>query len=47
MAATKRWLNELDGSDQDAAMEAALHVSLSLAGGEEESSSCLAALWKG
>lgn len=34
--ATKLWLNELDGSDDDARFEGALNASLALAGGDEE-----------
>lgn len=36
VVATKRWLNELDGSDRNRAMDAALAASLSLDGGEEQ-----------
>lgn len=46
IAATKHWLNELDGSADDALLQQALDTSLSLAGGAEERSR-LAALWKG
>lgn len=45
MAATKRWLNELDGSNDGDALDRALGASLALAGGEEERGR-LAALWK-
>jgi len=45
MLATKRWCNELDGSDNTALHEAALRASLNLAGGEEEQQR-LAELWK-
>ncbi len=41
---TKRWLNELDGSLDDRAMDGAMNASLSLAGGDEERER-LAALW--
>lgn len=44
-AATKRWLNEVDGSDSDAAFDAALGASLSVVGSEEERT-CLDVLWK-
>jgi methylglutaconyl-CoA hydratase len=36
IAATKRWLNELDGSLDDAAFDAALQASLDLAGSDEQ-----------
>ena len=42
LAATKLWLNELDGSDDDAALDAALRASLSLTGGAEERERLLA-----
>jgi enoyl-CoA hydratase/carnithine racemase len=45
LAATKRWLNEIDGSDDDAAGERALRASLALAGGEEERR-LIAELWR-
>lgn len=45
VAATKRWCNELDGSDNINNHEAALQASLALAGGEEEQER-LAELWK-
>jgi enoyl-CoA hydratase/carnithine racemase len=35
-AATKRWLNEVDGSDNDEVFERALAASLSIVGGAEE-----------
>lgn len=44
LAATKRWLNELDGSTDEARADSALAASLSLVGSEEERSR-LAALW--
>lgn len=44
-AQTKRWLNEIDGSDLDAQMERGLAVSLSLVGGAEERAR-LSAIWK-
>jgi len=44
IVATKRWLNELDGSYDDEAFDAALRASLRLAGGEEERRR-LAAMW--
>ncbi|TVQ60431.1 MAG: enoyl-CoA hydratase/isomerase family protein [Phycisphaerales bacterium] len=44
LRATKAWLNELDGSDNDDVFDRALHVSLSLAGGDEERE-LLAAMW--
>lgn len=43
-AATKLWLNEIDGSDRDDVMHRALEASLSLVGSEEERRR-LAALW--
>lgn len=46
LATTKRWLNRVDGSDDDAPLDRALHASLALAGGDEERSR-LEALWKG
>ncbi len=45
LATTKRWLNEIDGSDDDARADAALAVSLSLAGGAEERER-LEAMWR-
>lgn len=42
---TKRWLNEIDGSNDDAAMDAALAESLALAGGAEERKR-LEAMWR-
>ena len=45
LSATKRWLNELDGSDNDALFADALRASLSLAGGPEERA-LLASVWK-
>lgn len=45
MHATKRWLNEIEGADQDAPFEDGLRVSLALAGGAEERER-LAALWR-
>lgn len=44
MAATKRWLNEVDGSLDEAAAQAALADSLAIAGNEEERRR-LAGLW--
>ncbi|MBL8746796.1 MAG: enoyl-CoA hydratase/isomerase family protein [Phycisphaerae bacterium] len=35
-AATKKWLNEVDGSDRDTPFEMALAASLALVGGDEE-----------
>lgn len=45
LSATKRWLNELDGSDNDALFTDALRASLSIAGGPEERA-LLASVWK-
>ncbi len=45
LAATKRWLNELDGSDRDNRHAGALGASLALAGGDEEQER-LAAIWR-
>jgi methylglutaconyl-CoA hydratase len=45
LAATKRWLNELDGTDRDDVNDAALGASLALAGGAEERER-LAAMWR-
>lgn len=45
LAATKRWLNELDGSNDSDILDRALGASLALAGGAEERAR-LAALWK-
>jgi hypothetical protein len=45
MAATKRLLNELDGSLDDARADAALGASLALVGSAEERER-LAAMWK-
>lgn len=45
LVATKRWLNEIDGSTNSALHDAALSASLALAGGEEEQLR-LKALWK-
>lgn len=42
LATTKLWLNELDGSDDDATLDAALRASLSLTGGAEERERLLA-----
>jgi len=42
---TKAWMNEVDGSDDDAAMDAALAESLALAGGAEERER-LEAMWR-
>lgn len=36
LATTKLWLNELDGSDDDATLGAALHASLALTNSPEE-----------
>ncbi len=36
LAATKRWLNQIEGTDDDALLDAGLDVSLSLVGSEEE-----------
>jgi len=44
MAATKRWLNELDGTDRDEIMDAALAASMALVGSDEERTR-LAQLW--
>ncbi|MGA0420582.1 MAG: enoyl-CoA hydratase/isomerase family protein, partial [Phycisphaerales bacterium] len=35
MAATKRWLNELDGSDEDATLDAAAELSARMIAGDE------------
>ena len=35
-SATKRWLNEIEGSDEDEPLERALEASLALVGSEEE-----------
>ncbi len=45
MHATKRWLNEIDGSDRDDVFDGALNASLAIVGGDEERSR-LAALWE-
>lgn len=45
MVATKRWLNEIDGSDDTSYHDAALQASLAIAGGEEERLR-LKAIWK-
>ncbi len=45
LSVTKRWLNELDGSDNDALFTDALRASLSIAGGPEERA-LLASVWK-
>ncbi len=45
LAYTKRWLNEIDGTGRDDAYAAALEVSQSLVGGEEERER-LEQLWK-
>lgn len=45
LLATKRWLNELDGSDSDPDANAALAASLSCVGTDEQRS-LLSALWK-
>lgn len=45
LAVTKRWLNELDGSDEDHAHDTALGASLALAGGDEARER-LAAIWR-
>ncbi len=45
LSVTKRWLNELDGSDNDALFADSLRASLALAGGPEERS-LLASVWK-
>lgn len=42
---TKRWLNELDGSLDERAIDGALHASLGLTGGEEERE-LLARMWE-
>ena len=44
-AATKRWLNEIEGSDHDAELDAALEASLALVGSPEERER-LSRLWK-
>lgn len=44
IVATKRWLNELDGTDRDDLLDRALNVSLSLVGSDEERTR-LAQLW--
>ncbi|MCB9838909.1 MAG: enoyl-CoA hydratase/isomerase family protein [Phycisphaeraceae bacterium] len=44
VVATKRWLNELDGSNNSARHDAALRASLAIAGGHEEQQR-LAAIW--
>lgn len=44
LAATKRWLNEIDGSGDDALHERALRASLGLVGSDEQRTR-LAALW--
>lgn len=43
--ATKRWINEVDGSDRDDEFDAALAASVSIAGGAEERD-MLAAAWR-
>lgn len=43
--ATKRWLNEIDGSDRDDRFDGALQASLALAGGPEERAR-LDAMWR-
>lgn len=43
-AATKRWLNEIDGSDRDEELDHALAASLALVGGDEERA-LLAQMW--
>ena len=45
IVATKRWLNEIDGSNNNQLHEAALRASLALAGGDEERQR-LQAIWK-
>ncbi|HMN41928.1 MAG TPA: enoyl-CoA hydratase/isomerase family protein [Phycisphaerales bacterium] len=45
LAATKRWMNEVDGSGDDARAEGGLEASLALVGSPEERER-LAALWK-
>jgi enoyl-CoA hydratase/carnithine racemase len=45
IAATKRWLNEVDGSLDDAVFDRALATSLGLVGSEEERGR-LAELWR-
>lgn len=45
LSATKRWLNELDGSDDDTVFADSLRASLALAGGPEERA-LLASVWK-
>lgn len=45
LAVTKRWLNELDNSEDERLHETSLQTSLALAGSEEEQSR-LAAVWK-
>lgn len=44
VAATKRWMNELDGTDRDDVMDAALAASMTLVGSDEERTR-LAQLW--
>jgi methylglutaconyl-CoA hydratase len=44
VAATKRWLNRLEGSDADGGMSAGLDASLALVGGAEERSRIAAAV---
>lgn len=44
MAATKRWLNELDGSDEDEVLDAAAELSAKMIAGDEAQTR-LKAVW--